>query len=344
MRLSFYNAAWLRNLDVFSGVTQPGHYHLANMRFLWPFRSRKKANSDARIALETVVRKTFGTGSEAVVLEELRKILADADRIVVKDSPRTGARTIFESTDKKDLDELWESLVLEKPTGWSHCMCDGKPALYVYKGRAKLVQVTNHHGASLRCSLWSSDVGICDMEKWLTWFDKRGMTGPRLEVEALRSQQEQSKKDWARWLRAMPGAIRPMWSDALGQFGEVDIPPLRAALETDIPDDGERILALLEWYGSGAGPWSGFPSYEQAAEDLLLCFTTKSVIAAIESTNLSPAQREGAARLFAGWSFGKQRPDDLSSLPDALKKILWHHTRDTQDMDKLARANRAFAK
>jgi hypothetical protein len=36
----------------------------------------------------------------------------------------------------------------------------------------------------------------------------------------------------------------------------------------------------------------------------------------------SAAQTEGAARLFAGWSFGKQRPEDLKDLPDSLKKIL----------------------
>ena len=41
-----------------------------------------------------------------VVLEDLHKILAQADRVVVKDSPRTGAFTLFESTDKRDLDEL----------------------------------------------------------------------------------------------------------------------------------------------------------------------------------------------------------------------------------------------
>jgi hypothetical protein len=120
----------------------------------------------------------------------------------------------------------------------------------------------------------------------------------------------------------MPKAVRPVWSDALGQFGRVDIAPLHAALERDMPDESERILALLEWFGSGAGPWSGFPSYETAAEELLLGFSTTGLVTAVESTQLSPGQAEGAARLFAGWSFGNQRPEDLRDLPDAVKKVI----------------------
>jgi len=197
---------------------------------------------------------------KTVVLEDLRKILAEADRVVVNDSPAAGARTLFESTDKKDLNELWCSLTLEMPKGWFHCMCEGTPAIYVYERGSERVKLTNHHGLSLRCSLWSSDVPIRDTEKWLSWFDGRGMTRPRQEVEAMRAQKEQGKRDWDRWLGAMPKAIRSVWSDALGQFGDVDIAPLRAALERDMPDESDRILGLLEWFGSGAGAWSGFPS------------------------------------------------------------------------------------
>jgi hypothetical protein len=182
-----------------------------------------------------------------------------------------------------------------------------------------------------------------DTEKWLLWFDERGIPAPRLEVEAMRARQEQGKKDSERWLGAMPKAVRAVWSHALGQFGRVDIAPLRTALQRDMPDEGGRILALLEWYGSGAGPWSGFPSYEAAGEELLLDYSTRTIVKAIESTQLSLAQTEGAARLFAGWSFGKQRPEDRRQLPDALKKALWHHTKDTKDEDKRSRAKRAFA-
>ena len=279
-----------------------------------------------------------------VVLEDLRKVLANADKILVKATPTAGSTTLFMSTDKKDLEDLSRSLGLEPPAGWFRCMCDGTPALYIYERGNESVQLTNHHGVSIRCSLWDSDVRITDKEKWLLWFDQRGISGPRQEVEAMRAREAQSKKDWERWLNAMPEALRAVWSTALREFGEVDVGPLRAALEQHIPNRGERVLALLDWFGSGAGPWSGFPSYEDAAENLLLDFSTTDIVAAILSKRLSPAQTEGAARLFGGWEFGQRRPGELRDLPDALKKDLWHHTQNTQDKDKFFRARAAFAK
>lgn len=254
------------------------------------------------------------TDQKTVVLEDLRKILANADKIVVKASPKRWSRTLslprtlFRSTDKKDLEDLWRSLALEPPEEWFHCMCDGTPAIYVYERGCELVELTNHHGLSIRCSLWDSDVRITDTEKWLSWFDERGISGPRQEVEAVRIRQEQNKKDWERWLNAMPRPLRAVWSTALREFGRVDVIPLRTAVETSIPDRNVRILVLLEWFGSGAGPWSGFPSYETAAEDLLFDFSTTEILAAAQSKALSPAQTEGLARFFAGWSLASSVP------------------------------------
>jgi hypothetical protein len=279
-----------------------------------------------------------------VVPEELRKILAHADKIVVKASPTRWSTILFESTDKKDLEDLWGSLALEPPSEWFHCMCDGTPAIYVYERGRERVELTNHHGLSIRCSLWDSDVRITDTEKWLLWFDERRISGPRQEVEAMRDQQAQHKKDWERWLNAMPKALGEVWSSAFGEFGRVDLDPLRSQLERSMPDRGERILALLEWFGSGSGPWSGFPSYEMAAENLLLDFSTIEILSATRSKKLSPTQTEGAARLFAGWSFTEQRPEGLKELPEALKKDLWLHIQNTKDNDKLRRARGIFAK
>lgn len=279
-----------------------------------------------------------------VVLEDLREILTSADRIVVRSDPTGSSETLFESTDKKDLVDLWGSLALELPTKWFHCMCAGTPALYVYDHGRERVRLTNHHGLSIRCSLWDTDVRITDTEKWLQWFDQRGITAPRQEVEAGRAQQERSRKNWDKWIAAMPAALKTVWSNALGDFGMVDLVPLRSALQVSATNRSECVLALLEWFGSGAGPWSGFPSYESAAEELLFDFSTTEIITAAQSVSLSPAQTEGLARLFAGWPFGKRRPDDLIQLPEALKQSLWLHSQSTHDKDKYWRAKNAFAR
>lgn len=284
------------------------------------------------------------TAKKTVVFEDLRTVLANSDQIVVKASPTRSSTILFQSTDKKDLEDLWRSLALERPAQWFHCMCDGTPAIYVYERGRERLTLTNHHGLSMRCSLWHGDVRITDTEKWLSWFDERRISGPRQEVEAMRARGAQNKKDGEKWLTAMPAPLKAVWSNALGDFGKVDLVPLRLELERNIPDQDKRILALLEWFGSGSGPWSGFPSYESAAEDLLLDFSTIDLIAAAQSKRLSPAQTEGAARLFGGWSFAQQRPGALKELPDALKKELWLYTQNTKDKDKFCRARGAFAK
>lgn len=222
-------------------------------------------------------------------------------------------------------------------------MCFGGPTLEMLSAeRTRLALLGVHHGLAIRWNRWKDDARLIDGRSLLEWLSQRGVVEPLRRFEAQQALQRQSERDLDRWVAAMPSALAPIWSGALGQFGDVDIVPLRAALERGLPDEGERILALLEWFGSGAGPWSGFPSYEQAADDLLLGHSTARIIEAVESTRLSPAQVEGAARFFAGWSFGQQRPHDLRELPDALRKALWDHVKDTQDDDKRIRATRAF--
>ena len=253
------------------------------------------------------------------------------------------AEILFESSDRKDLDELQWSLLLEVPEEPVHCMCIGSPALYLYGSAGELVVLTNHHGQSVRCSLWATDVSVNDTEKWLSWFDHRGMANPRKEVDAMRVEQERGKRNRDKWLAAAPKAIARVWAHALSEVGGGDIAPLRVALEGEMPNRISRILVLLEWFGSGAGPWSGFPFYEKAAEELLLGYPTTEIVAAIQSSSIGSAQTEGAARLFGGWLFRQQHPGGLKEVPDTVKKLLWNHVKDTEDTDKLNRAARAFA-
>lgn len=272
----------------------------------------------------------------------LAALIKEADRIVVTESPMQDATTLFESSEREHLDDLSAALVVTKPDEWFHCMCIGSPALYLYRDDELLVQITNHHGQSVRCSLWDSDAPIANIENWLKWFDKRKIDGPRREVEEMRESQEQGEREWKRWIAAMPKGLEPVWQDSLGQFGDVNTEPLVKALSESIPKKQNQILALLQWFGSGAGPWSGFPSHESAAEELLLEYQIAEVVSAVENNNLTAEQVEGAARLFGGWGFSQKHPKGLEQVPADIKRSLWNHVKDTKDEDKLGRATRAF--
>ena len=274
--------------------------------------------------------------------EKLTQLIEKADRLIVKESPLADSKILFESKNKADLDALKQSLTVECPREWFHCMCIGAPAINIYSGNEEVVQLTNHHGFSFRCSLWDSDARIIDTEKWLSWFDERGIGEPRKEVEEMHLREAESQRDWKRWTSATPKGLQPVWEGSLGQFGNVDTMPLRDALNKSIPEKEEQIRALLTWFGSGAGPWSGFPSYESATEELLLDYKVAEIVDALDISKLTPEQTEGAARLFGGWSFSQKHRKGIKSVPRDLKKALWNHVKHTKDKDKLGRAKFAF--
>ena len=270
-------------------------------------------------------------------------LLKSGNRVVVMNSPRKSeAKVLFESRNKKDVEALSSALSIKKPEEWFHCMCDGTPAIFVFDGEKELVRITNHHGVSLRCSLWASDAPIVDTEKWLKWFDDRKIPGPRIEVEEMRANRKQGERDWKRWVAAIPKGLEPIWENAIGELFDVDTKPLVKALETSIPNKEDQILAILEWFGSGAGPWSGCPSYELVAEELLLEYQVAEIVSVIDIEKLTASQIEGAARLFGGWDFSQKYPEGLKQVPPEIKKALWDHVKDTKDDDKLGRAENAF--
>lgn len=273
---------------------------------------------------------------------ELARLIDKADKLVVLESPRQGAKVLFESTERSDLDALKSALKVERPERFLHCMCDGTPAFFLYAKGEKIAQITNHHAKVIRCNLWGGDATLLDAEALLKWFDARKIPGPRKEYTLdlkLRKEADEAEK---KWVTAMPPALQPHWGKAKQSLFEPDLPPLRKALESQVSDKNERILALFAWFGSGRGPWSGFPAYESIAEEMLLDYPTRDLLTAIAGKELSAAQTEGVARLFGGWDFSQRRPDDRKLLPAELKAKLLKHALTSQDEDKRGRAQRAF--
>ena len=159
------------------------------------------------------------------------------------------------------------------------------------------------------------------------------------EEEARR---KKARATYERWTGAMPASIRAVWDQSLRGLG-IDLKVLREAAAGEFPDPRRRALALFGWYGAGAGPWSGFPSYESAAEDLLLEIPTDELVAAAQTVPLTLQQTEGAARLFGGWAFRQKRPEDLARLPAELKSKLLEHALKSNNDDNIQRARSAFA-
>jgi hypothetical protein len=125
-------------------------------------------------------------------------------------------------------------------------------------------------------------------------------------------------------------------------MGKYKMALLEAALFSEFPNKRTRILKLMAWFGSGAGPWSGYPAYENVAQQMLLKYSTPKLIDAVANATLSEEESEGTARLFAGSDFNDSRPQDHVLLPEDLKRHLLEHSLRSTDEDKLARARLAF--
>lgn len=165
-------------------------------------------------------------------------------------------------------------------------------------------------------------------------------------VDMIKGEQESANKrniDEARWQAATPKSLLHIDTNTGGVLPMHDVTAYRKPLKKEFPENTSRILVLLHWFGSGAGPWSGFYTYEMIPEQLLLDYPTKDLLEAIESTPLTETQIEGAARLFGGWDFSQKRPEDLKTLPADLKMKLLKHSLKSKDKDKRDRAKHAFS-
>lgn len=255
-------------------------------------------------------------------------------------------KTLLDINDPQEVAKLIDRIRVG--VGFGSCLCCGGPTMEFYRQDQLVASLAIQHGRKLRWheGFWSGDAPLIfdSSEFLLKWLAERGVDGPMKEVETTASISREDAIAEDRWRAAMPESLKPFWSVTMG--GPYDWGSQKsewqAALNRQIKDEKPRILALLEWYGSGKGPWSGFPSYETVAEDLLLLHQTNSILKSIDNSELTDRQIEGAARLFAGFKFFQERPEDLRLLPASLKQQLLEHSLKSDDEDKKSRAKSAF--
>jgi len=284
-----------------------------------------------------------------VRIEELLALIAKTDTVVVYSSytDRVG-RILYASSHRKDISALREAISIANPGYEFLCACATSPEVVLYRKGKVLGSIGVLHNGVIRSSLWENDTFIEDKEKWFRWFDDRNIKSPRQNYERDLAEEEADRVSEQRWIAAMPEGMRPIWPKVMDQMMLAGIPqppntkPLEEELAKEIPDESGRIRALMSWYGSGAGTWSGFPVYEDVAEKMLLEYPTSQLLKALDGVTFTELETEGAARLFASWEFRNRRPGDNAMIPGPLKKQLLEHSLNSSDQDKLERARAAF--
>jgi hypothetical protein len=277
-----------------------------------------------------------------------------------------GKEELLDVADAESIATLRDCLaIVEDRSTFGHCMCLGDYALQFYAGRRRIATIGLHHGRSIRWIAWKHDALLRDGRRLLTWLADRGATAPLQAFEEDQRRAEEYHQAAIRWQQAMPTCLHPFWdqmrtsADGMVSFvpvsrqgesqqGEVEDPaggltPLLQVLAAEHPDPETRALELFRWYGSGMGPWSGFPAYEGVVETLLLSFPTDQLVTALTRHPPTSAHIEGAARYFAGYQFSTHKRDEAQQIPQELKKRLLAHSLMSSDEDKIRRAKAAFA-
>ena len=245
----------------------------------------------------------------------------------------------YETGDAADLASLREALRVEGECG--HCMCLGTVSFSFSRNGEDDRIVTLHHGESLRWDPFFFDAPLVESDPILDWLSSRGMPEAHAEYDDDRKRQAEAVAADERWHAAMPAELESLWPSVLDM--SVDRLQVVERMARSYPDPVQRARVLLTWFGQGEGPWSGVPAHEDLPAFCLLELPLDVLVAAARGEPQTASLREGAARLFAGWDFRKQRRKEARRLPADLKLVLLEHALTSPDSDKRSRAVRAFA-
>lgn len=227
-----------------------------------------------------------------------------------------------------DLAALRSLLRIREPSRSLHCMCPGDIAIELHGEEGPLATLGFHHGVSIRYHRWSSDAELLDGPALLHWLDDRGVSGPLEDYQGVLSAHRSLERARRIWIEAAPPCLEPflasLEADEMGLPLRPNAPAYdhaHARIEAAYTVPEEQALALLAWFSHGAGPWSGFPAYESAAEVLLDRLGTSLVLRAIERSPKNEVVLEGAARYLASHARVSARKSEISPVPDTL----WAH-------------------
>ncbi|MFB7374094.1 hypothetical protein ACFC0D_30060 [Streptomyces sp. NPDC056222] len=231
-----------------------------------------------------------------------------------------------------------------------NCMCLGDVRFELFdRGGRQLAVVVLHHGVTLRWGGWDGDAVLANGHLLLDWLDRHGMPGPLQQFETDRQRADERAAEQLDWLATMPAGLEGTADQILdlSRTGGTASPELLAELtdrlQLTLPDPVERVLALLDWYGSGSGRCSGYPVHEGVPGELLGRVSIADLLAGLADSRAEERHDAGAVRHLVGWKTRPRQKRDVACLPEPLRARLLAHARRCGDSDKQARAERWLA-
>ncbi|AMV23060.1 hypothetical protein VT84_01520 [Gemmata sp. SH-PL17] len=287
------------------------------------------APDPTQAALDSVLSRTTRIKLFASRVDENRIFQFDVLRLDISDPAR--------------LASLREALrIVEDPDSFGHLLSIEDHQLELWAGDEHLSTLSLLYWMAIRWpNIWKHDARLADRRRLENWLVEHGIPDAQQQREQDEQREIERQQQIEQWRQAMPECLRALWPDGFGQYGD-DISTARSLLTTGVPDARSRIRALYHWLGSGAGPWSGFPSYESAARRLLMEYPIDSLLRAIGTESATETELLGAARLLSDWSFEQSRAADRAKCPTPLRDRMMSLVQKRGILDNLQRFQHAF--
>lgn len=256
-------------------------------------------------------------------------------------SEPVGGEVLVDTDDVDAIEDLIRALRIVDGAAEQCQVCLGDPVIELCTRDRRRVCLGVQHGTHLRWGEWRDDAELACPAALLAWLEGHGVAyvgrqhAPLADVLESRARQ--------RWLAAAPSSLRRFAERDLRREFATAPSDLLAVLRAELPEPRDQALALFEWLGNGAGTWTVYPAYEQAAERLLLCLPFAALVDALRWPPLSAAQLEGATRFLAGWHFRSERRTDAKRLTRSDTERLLLHALSSGDPEKQRLACDAFS-
>jgi hypothetical protein len=123
----------------------------------------------------SLVSTLFG-GDKLINYQELYDMIDKADTITVIDTFKS-KEVLFISNDKEDIKSFKKALTLVKlkPDNYFALACISHYFIYFSKNKKELGHIIIKDHTNIQYGSWPSHIPIKNRDKWIEWFNKRGI-------------------------------------------------------------------------------------------------------------------------------------------------------------------------
>ncbi|MEU4620473.1 hypothetical protein AB0G04_10920 [Actinoplanes sp. NPDC023801] len=281
-------------------------------------------------------------------MRTLDEMLSGAARVRVTTVGAPGD-DLLDLTDPAELELLREALAVGRATG-GYCMCLGDLTFtFLDGGDRRIVDVGFHHGVALRWPGCDGDAPLLDGGRVLRWLARHGVDGPLAQEGQRQAVRQRERLAEEHWKAAAPAAVRDLLDLAIAAAHTTGVLPpsvpalVATRLAEAVPDRAERAAALLTWYGSGTGRYSGFPVHESLPAPALAATPIADLIDALQRFPGDVRVAAGAVRHLCGWRSRTHLTRDIARLPAEVRARLLAVARESDDDTTRRRAEQYLA-